>query len=176
VPPDHARDRSLGDSAAIHSCEDRLGLAEVGSVCLVVWQGEVTKARFIRQRAALESVVARYPRRAGMICAIDHTTPPPDEQMRRATTDMIENLGDRLGFIMCVIEGSGFRAAMTRSILSGMALVLRRNKTQIKFTALIQEAAAWAEPKSMDIAPGALKQMYEQLRARLVEQAARGTK
>lgn len=124
----------------IWTSED-LGIAHVGPVCLVVWHGPVTQPLFDRQRAALEASVAQYPGQAGFVCVVDATTPPPDGPMRQASLDMVKRLGDRLAWVVCVIEGDGFRAATTRSVLFGMSLLLKRSKPTVTFMADVPSAA-----------------------------------
>jgi hypothetical protein len=47
--------------------------------------------------------------------------------------------------VACVIEGSGLVATSTRSMLSAMAVLLRRATRQIKFTDSMTGAARWVE-------------------------------
>jgi len=122
-------------------CERSLGILEVERICVVVWRESVSADRFRRQEVALADMVHRYPRRAGMLCIVEAGTTPPDDRLRGASAEMINGHGDRLHCLACVIEGSGFRAALTRSALSGIALLLSRRET--KFTATVSAAAGW---------------------------------
>ena len=91
------------------SCADGLATGEIDGVCIVVWRNDVTLERFRRQRAALESTVARHPHGAGFLCVIERNVAPPDEYFRRASSDLIDALGPRLRGVLCVIEDEGFR-------------------------------------------------------------------
>lgn len=128
---------------AIVSHHDGLGIAYAGAVCLVVWRRSVTLERFERQRTALHGLADRYPQGIGFLCVIGENTPPPDAELRKASNQMITALGNRLHCIACVIEGEGFRAATTRSVLAGMALLLRASGPRVRIVASAAEAAVW---------------------------------
>jgi hypothetical protein len=146
---------------------DGLGIAEVGSVCVVLWRGEVVRDTFLRQRAALEEISARNRGHAGFIMVVEQGTTPPGEEMRKASIEMISALSDRLSCIACVIEGAGFRAAVTRSVLSGMRLLLPNLKTAVKFMASMTDAAAWVAPRCRGVTAATLCEAHEALQARL---------
>jgi hypothetical protein len=57
--------------ARVLSNHDGLGVAEIGTACLVLWRAPVATERFERQRAALEALVRRHPTRAGFVCGRD---------------------------------------------------------------------------------------------------------
>lgn len=133
--------RNSAKQFQVLSHADGLGIAEVGCVCLVVWQAPVTLQRFQRQRDALAEIVGRYPRRAGFVCVIEPGTPVPDESLRKASIEMIAQHGRQLACVACVIEGDGFRASITRSVLSGMQILLPKRQTSVHFLATVAEAA-----------------------------------
>jgi hypothetical protein len=56
---------------------------------------------------------------------------------------MLASHGSRLKCVACTIEGSGFKAAVTRSVLSGMALLFANRKTPVSFFANVPNAVAW---------------------------------
>lgn len=155
------------DRPTIISAGDGLGIAEVGSVCLVVWQRPVVRETFLRQRAALEELAARHQGRAGFVTVIANDTPPPEDALRKASIEMISNVANHLACVACVIEGTGFRAAATRSVLSGMAMLLPKMPTELKFVANIRAAASFVGERC-DVSPEALCQAHEALRERLV--------
>jgi hypothetical protein len=127
----------------IDSHHDGLGIAYVGTVCLVVWRRSVTLERFERQRTALRALADRHPQGVSFLCVIGENVPPPDAELRKASNQMVAALGNRLRCVACVIEGAGFRAATTRSVLAGMALLLRSSTPAIRIVASTAEAAAW---------------------------------
>ncbi len=87
--------------------------------------------------------------------------------MRKASSAMIAGYGDRLRWVACVIEGSGFRAAATRSVLSGIALLLSSRVPDAKFTASLTAAIPWLTGKCGPQVAIQLVQAQEELRLRL---------
>lgn len=49
--------------------------------------------------------------------------------------------------IVCVIEGSGFKAALTRSVLSAIVLLVGARKSPLLFAASVTEGTEWLGPK-----------------------------
>jgi hypothetical protein len=131
------------NTSRILSVGDGLGVAEVGTVCLVVWRGPVVSEPFKRQRNAVDDIVQRYPRRAGFVCVAEQAAKPPDDKLRKASIEMVTSKANGLACVACVIEGSGFRAAANRSVLSGMALLVSKDIAAIKFVATVADAAPW---------------------------------
>ena len=149
------------------SCSDGLGIVEVGSVCLVVWRAAVSASRFQRQRLALDNFVERYSGRAGLICVIEASAPPPEERMRKASTDLLAKYGDRMRGVACVIEASGIRGGITRSVLIGMSMLLSKQTAEVKFMATVAAAAAWMELKCNGASALSLLQADKEIRLRL---------
>lgn len=117
--------RNLVNGRVLYAA-DGVGVGEIGSLCVVIWRQGVTRERFEQQRAGLTEVVRRHPQGVGFMCVIEPTTKPPDDRLRKASLEMITALGPKLRCLTVVIEGEGFRAAITRSVISGMALLLPR--------------------------------------------------
>ncbi|MET0340390.1 MAG: hypothetical protein ABW252_05280 [Polyangiales bacterium] len=134
---------SASTGIAVLSCSDGLAIGELDGVCIVVWRGEVTLERFRRQRAALLGMFARHPEGVGLLCVIERNVAPPDEYFRRASAEMIDSFGSRLCGVLCVIEDEGFRGSVTRSVLSGMALLLRSRAPARKFSSSVASGSTW---------------------------------
>jgi len=109
----------------LHS-EQGIAIAQSGRLCVVIWRGGVTATKFERQREGLAQVVHHHPDGVGFLCVIEADTKPPNEALRRASAEMIASHGDHLKCTAVVIEGNGFWAAITRSVISGMALMVSR--------------------------------------------------
>lgn len=119
-----------------------LATAEVGRTCVLLWRGVVTDSRFQIQREALEHVANRYPGEASVMCIIEPTSEPPPQALREAASALLNTLAPKLRCVAYVIEGSGFRAAMIRGVLSGIELV-RRKSYPARYFATPGQAAVW---------------------------------
>jgi len=120
-----------------------VAVGEFTAICICLWRGEVTATPFEHQRLGLAEVIANHPSGAGFMCVVEPTSIPPNDALRRASTEMVASHGDRLKCVACAIEGSGFRAAVARSALTGMALLFANRKVPISFFANVPDAAAW---------------------------------
>jgi len=100
-------------------------LGGFGHVCVAVWNSKPTMALFESQRAALAATVMRHPGRALFLCIVSSKADPPDQDVRDGSAKMIISHDRQLAGCACVIEGSGFRAAITRTVLTGITLVMR---------------------------------------------------
>lgn len=112
---------------------DGLLMAMVGPVCLALWRSKPTPERFGIQRAHLHAQIARAPGQVAFLCVVEPHAEPPDEAERKASASMITSQGAKLLGVACVIEGSGFRAAITRTVLSGMVMLIRTPSPQKLF-------------------------------------------
>jgi hypothetical protein len=104
---------------------DGLLMAMVGPVCLAFWQKKPTPERFAIQRSALHAAVAREPGKLAFLCVVSALAEAPEDAERAASAEMIASQGSNLLGVACVIEGVGFRAAITRTVLTGMVLLIR---------------------------------------------------
>jgi|HubBroStandDraft_6_1064221.scaffolds.fasta_scaffold70676_2 hypothetical protein len=144
-------------------------VADLEHLCIVIWHGAVTPAPFEKQRAALADVVARHPNRAGFLIVIEDRVTPPSEELRHKSTEMLKSHGESLRCVGCVIEGNGFRAAITRGVLSGMILLMRNSKSKVSFFADVPSAAAWMGAYVNLPSVDALTSMVKGIRAELIE-------
>jgi hypothetical protein len=104
---------------------DGLVMAMIGPICLALWQLKPTPERFAVQRSHLQAAIARDPGKVAFLCVVSPKAEPPEDDERKASADMISSQGSKLLGVACVIEGVGFRAAITRTVLTGMLLLIR---------------------------------------------------
>lgn len=123
---------------------DGLALGEIGPLSVAVWRSGVTRETFDRQSAALRSVVNAHPGAAGFLCVVEPGAKPPDEELRKASAQMIAAHGDRLVLAAAVIEGSGFQASVARSVLTTIAMFVPGLRTKVSFFSSVNDAAPWA--------------------------------
>lgn len=121
--------------------------ASIGPVCLAVWRSKPTRALFEVQRNQLAADVARHPGRQLFLCVVEGKVDPPDQDVRDASAKMINSHGRNLAGCACVIEGSGFRSALTRTVLTGIALVVK-TPAPFRFFESTKTACDWLEVRS----------------------------
>jgi hypothetical protein len=135
--------RPASSQTPVLDCADGLVMAEIGALCVAIWRGDASIPRFERQRVALAQVVARHPEGIGLLCVIEPASAAPDDQLRRASVDMVVAHGERIKCVACVIEGKGFRAGLNRGILMGMSLFLPHPKLTYSFFSTVRSAVDW---------------------------------
>src|SRR6478735_289253 len=126
----------------IRHSDPGLHVAVYGSVCIALWLSKPTRQLFEIQRRELEATVKKHPGQATFMCIIEPSADPPDQDVRNSSTEMIMSHGDKLAATCCVIEGSGFRAALTRTVLTSIAF-MAKGKTTIRFVEHVQTASDW---------------------------------
>lgn len=146
---------------------DGLATAQVGNVCVVVWRAAVTRERFETQRAALAEVARRRPQGFGLLCVIEPTSTPPDDELRRASMAMIREHDRVLRCIACVVEGSGFANAIARSALAAIALLIGMRTAPFSVFSSVPAAARWMEPRIELADPTLLARAVERVRREL---------
>jgi hypothetical protein len=135
-----ALDEGRPRTASLLSHDDGLAVGEIESVCVAVWRGAVTRGRFEAQRRGLEWVVGRHPEGVGFLCVVERDSPLPDQDLRRASANMIAIHRPHLRYVACVMEGDSMRVAVVRAVLTGMRLRVT-GKVASGFFATVPEAA-----------------------------------
>ncbi len=121
---------------------DGLTMAARGPISVALWKAKPSRLLFEVQRNELAKVVDAHRGSAAFICIVQEGTPDPEDDVRKASADMISSHGANLAAVACVIEGSGFRAAITRTVLTGIVF-LARNPSPTKFFENVQGATTW---------------------------------
>lgn len=119
-----------------------LVVGELGPVCVAIWRDEVDAERFEKQANAVADITRRFAGKSAFICIVEATCAPPDDVLRKRSIKLINDHDHLLACVAGVIEGSGFRAAITRSVFAGIARLLR-NRTPHDFFADVPKTAAW---------------------------------
>jgi hypothetical protein len=128
--------------AEIVQVGDGIVVAQIGSVCVALWRKKPTPERFEIQRKCLDAAVKRSPGKTVFLCLVEPGTEPPDDVIRKASSTMISGHGQDLRAVACVIEGSGFKAAISRTVLSGIVFLIR-SPSPIKYFESPASGAAW---------------------------------
>ncbi len=141
-------------------------MASIGTVCLALWRTKPTPRLFELQREHLAAAVDRNPRRQLFLCVVEHKSPPPDEDIRQASSDMITAHGPKLAGCACVIEGTGFHAAINHTVLSGIVHGIQA-PTPVRFFESTASACTWLQSFAVATAPSSLAEQVELARSRL---------
>jgi hypothetical protein len=125
----------------MHS-SDGLVMAERRGVSIAIWRRKPNRQLFELQRKCLDEVVAKNIGKSAFVCVVEPTSEPPDDDIRKAASSMISGHEKNLKCVALVIEGVGFRSAITRTVLSGIVMMIR-TPAPIKFFDTPKTACLW---------------------------------
>jgi hypothetical protein len=140
-----------------------LVMAERKGVCIALWHRKPTQELFDIQKKCLNDVVSRNKGKSAFLCVVESTSEPPDDDIRKASSQMISSYEMNLHCVALVIEGTGFRSAITRTVLSGIYM-LTRTPAPVRFFDTPAAACNWVGAK-IPAARDGLQQEIEVLRA-----------
>jgi hypothetical protein len=117
-------------------------MAEMRGVCIAIWRRKPNRELFEAEKKCLDEVVAKNKGRAAFLCIVEPTSEPPDDDIRKASSLMVSSHEKDLKCVALVIEGTGFRSAITRTVLSGIVMLIR-TPAPIKFFDIPKSACIW---------------------------------
>ncbi len=122
---------------------DGILMAELGHLCIAIWRKDSTMERFAVQKAALTSVVSRHKGKAGFLCVVEESSGVPNDAVRDASSKLFRSLEGDLRAIAMIIEGTGFRSALVRSVASGIVMLMGKRSMPISYASNIAEGLAF---------------------------------
>jgi hypothetical protein len=111
---------------------------------VVCWKGAPTLESTRRLAVHLEKFAASCARPIGMLVVVDPHAPMPDQATRERMAADLKRHDTFTRQIALVYQGDGFRAAVLRSIVSGMNL-LSKQRAKTGVFAEVSVAAAWLD-------------------------------
>jgi hypothetical protein len=151
-------------STVLHSGQG-LVMAERRGVAIALWRRKPNRGLFEIQKKCLDDVVAKNVGKAAFLCVVEPTSEPPDDDIRRAAALMVSSHEKDLKCVALVIEGTGFRSAITRTVLSGIVMLIR-TPAPIKFFDTPKSACMWIGSQLPTARDGLLEEV-EALRGHL---------
>lgn len=143
---------------------DGIATGALGCAAVVVWRDAMTTQRFRIERECLQTTVRKHKKRAALLCVLERSVAPPDDQLKLAYAGMLGEHADEMACVGCVVEGGGFQAAAMRSALSAIQLLLGARNFPCRFFTSVAEACAWIAAQTPVIGDD-LKEATEELRA-----------
>lgn len=101
------------------------------------------------------------------MCIVEGGAKPPNDELRSASAKMIESHGERLAFVVAVIEGKGFQASLAHSVLTAISLFIPRRTTRVAYFSSVGAAASWVSEHAALPDKGKIAAFVEELRAKL---------
>ena len=107
-------------------CQD-YSLAYWNEIVAVVWRHETTVDAVQCLQSAVADLAQAHPKGIDMLTVIAERAPLPSSVARKALADL---LSEGSAFIRCsavILEGSGFRAATVRSVVTGLTMMSKHD-------------------------------------------------
>lgn len=117
-------------------------IATQGDLEIVIWRGSTTLDAVETIRTSLGELTRSYPKGIGVLQVVEVTAPPPDAAARNALSNVLRGAGKAVRGSAIVFEGTGFKMAAVRAIVTGLTMLARPEFPHVVFADL-HEASAW---------------------------------
>jgi hypothetical protein len=115
------------------------------------WHKETKRGPFLRVCSKLAELAESHKEGVGVCQIVGLLATPPDSETRVEITHLIKDGVDgHLKHYSIVHEGTGFKAASVRAIISASQMIAR-SKTKVAVFSTIAEAAHWHEGRQLAI-------------------------
>lgn len=144
----------MGETSA-PGAPDGLRMIENSSVCvmaeyerciLTVWHAQATSDAFAKRHQNLIELAARYPGRCAYIEVIEPESKAPSDADRKTAVEAFKKLGKDLAAVCFVVDGPQMRAALVRTVLTGMTFLLPQMQPSKVFKR-VSDAVEWIKPR-----------------------------
>jgi hypothetical protein len=123
--------------------DQRVPLILAGNVFVVVDDGAAVATDYPILERILVKEARRYPKGIACVCIVPPSARPPREEIRVAIRATLRNVDKSLASVCWFVEGTGFKAAAARAVLSGLVLLI--NPTYpTHITSDLADALAWS--------------------------------
>jgi hypothetical protein len=119
---------------------------------LVMWRGETRATTVNAMYPALQKLTRHFPKSVGMLTVIEENAPAPSAEARAAIARLFASAADDVICSAVAFEGSGFRAAFVRGVVTSLTMLARQPFPHKVFPG-VPQAAVWLMPRLPTITP-----------------------
>jgi hypothetical protein len=112
--------------SVVTQCQD-YALASWNEIVAVVWRHETTVDAVRNMQSAVTELARSYPKGIGMLTVIAAGAPLPGSAARKALADLLSTGSVYIRCSAVIMEGSGFRAATVRSVVTGLTMMSKHD-------------------------------------------------
>jgi hypothetical protein len=117
-------------------------IATWNAILILIWRAETTLDAVVAVRRELDALGRVFPSGIGLLTIVEQAAPVPPGEVRSALARVLADYGASIRHSAVVHEGSGFRAAAIRGVVTGLTM-LARPPYPHKVFAAIEEGCAW---------------------------------
>jgi hypothetical protein len=136
------RPPSLVSKATLHDVADDHIMMSWTNFTIAVFRRETTLEGVRKLSSTYESIAAAFPYGVYLVTIVEEGAPMPAPDARQALTKFLMSGAGRTRMSAVIHEGSGFRAAAVRSVVTGLAMAARLPYPH-KVFASVAEAGTW---------------------------------
>jgi len=134
-------------SAVIVSSSPDYMFATWRQMMIAVWHGETTLEGVKLADGIYEDFAAKNPGGIFVLTIVEEHAPMPDSATRAALSHQLKSGGGKTKYSAVVHEGTGFRAAAVRSVVTGITLFSKPPYPHKVFATVLQAANFFAEAR-----------------------------
>lgn len=138
------------DTTLVRNDIDLLTVVFDEMVCMIL-RGDVTEDLLDKFVADIRKIRDMIPGEYAVFTVLETDRVPPSEQTRRRLLEMVKKRPSRSRCIATVIQNDGFRASITRAVLTELDMAYKSPDRKV-FTEIIPAARWVAEMLSRDLA------------------------
>jgi hypothetical protein len=127
--------------ARVFVLEDNHCMATWRSFVIVIWRKDTT-ADAVKQLRDLLQKTSTTTQAVCLLTIVEPNAPPPSSDVRDALAGVLGEFGKLIKYSAVAFEGSGFRAAMVRGVVTGLTMLARMPYPH-KVFAGVEESARW---------------------------------
>jgi hypothetical protein len=117
------------------------------NVAILVWRRETTQAGVDALHTEYDKLTQKYPGGVFLLTIVEQGAPPPSSEIRKALAKFLARGAGRTILSAVVHEGTGFRAAFVRSVVTGLAVMTDLPYAH-KVFATVEHASGWFRTNS----------------------------
>lgn len=122
----------LGELKLVHADAD-CAIGAAGNMLFMVWHVHTMAPSVLRAKDAMRQMAVSNPRGLGVMQVVDERAEPPDTAARKALSEFIQAGEHCVKHYSVLHEGSGFKAAAVRAIVSTLYLLDRQNRPKFPY-------------------------------------------
>ncbi len=110
--------------ARVHVLDANHCMATWHNFVIVIWRKDTT-ADAVKQLRELFQKTSTMTQAVCLLTIVEPNAPPPSSDVRDALAGVLGEFGKLIKFSAVAFEGSGFRAAMVRGVVTGLTMLAR---------------------------------------------------
>ncbi|MGH7283164.1 MAG: hypothetical protein ACRELY_16685 [Polyangiaceae bacterium] len=156
----------------VHECRHDHVLATWKNFAIVIWRHDTSLAAIENARKMSEELIQKHAEGINWFTVIEENATMPSQEARTKINEVMNRGGKNTLRSALIFEGTGFRAAATRSVVTGISFVSPLPFPH-KIFGTVNTACAWLAGATKDTDPTALANAIEDARTSLLDHTSK---